>query len=399
MLLSLSAAALLAFTLQSTVPDRSRAERLARSGQTVEALALFTRIIELDPTDVEARLWVARLALRLGHTEQAERDFRSVLSEHADDVDALIGLGMTLMRRGAWREALETLNRAEPAAGENADLFAALARAYRRGGDDGRAIEYFRRAHALSPDDPDVAAGLEGVARTYGHWIAIEGMGQGGATGSVGSGTATADVRVTPRLHLETSARVQRGPSYTDIVAGGGGMWRVALNTTANFHVLGGPGNIAQATSDIGGDVVQYVSVFEIGAAIRRLTFVGLDVVAASPVFAWDTGGWRLDSRYTYSRSSFHQTGQSSGDNSVVARETWQVWPRVALQGSYAFGIESFEDLTADRISSLGANTMAAGLRWDLPSFTRITATWEHQWRSNATRIDRITVSFVQSIP
>jgi hypothetical protein len=88
-----------------------------------------------------------------------------------------------------------------------------------------------------------------------------------------------------------------------------------------------------------------------------------------------------------------------SSDNSGVARETWQAWPRIALQGSYAYGIESFEDLTADRINSLGANTMAVGMRWDCPTFTRITATWEHQWRSNATRIDRFTVSFVQAIP
>ncbi|HEY7285260.1 MAG TPA: tetratricopeptide repeat protein [Vicinamibacterales bacterium] len=399
MLLSLAAAILVACALQSPAPDRSRAESLARSGQTLEAMALFTKIAELDPSDIEARLWVARLALRLGRTEDAESGFRSVLREHPNDVDARIGLGMALTRKGAWREALEALTAAERDAGENADLFAALARAYRRSGEDGRALEYFHRARALSPDDPDIAAGFEGVARTYGHWVAVEGMGQGGASGSVGSGTATADVRVTPWLHLQTSARVQQGPGYSDTVAGGGGVWHAARNTTATFHVLGGPGNTAQPTSDIGGDLTQYAGIFEIGAAIRRLTFVGVDVVAASPTFAWDTGRWRLDSRYTYSKSSFQQTGQSSGDNSVVARETWQAWPRLALQGSYAFGIESFEDLTADRINALGANTMAVGLRWDVPSLTRITTTWEHQWRSNATRIDRITVSFVQSIP
>lgn len=113
MLLSFSFAAVLALTLQSTPPDRNRAESLARSGQTVEAMAVFKKMVELDPRDVEARLWVARLALRLGQTEQAENAFRSVLSEHSEDVDALIGLGMTLTRRGAWREALETLSRAE----------------------------------------------------------------------------------------------------------------------------------------------------------------------------------------------------------------------------------------------------------------------------------------------
>jgi hypothetical protein len=39
------------------------------------------------------------------------------------------------------------------------------------------------------------------------------------------------------------------------------------------------------------------------------------------------------------------------------------------------------------------------GLRIDVPSLTRITATWEHQWRSNDTRVDRFTVSIVRAIP
>jgi hypothetical protein len=82
-----------------------------------------------------------------------------------------------------------------------------------------------------------------------------------------------------------------------------------------------------------------------------------------------------------------------------MLRETWQGWRRAAVQATYAYGIESFEDLTADRINSLGATTLTGGLRIDVPSLTRITAAWEHQWRSNDTRIDRFTVSIVQAIP
>jgi len=35
-------------------------------------------------------------------------------------------------------------------------------------------------------------------------------------------------------------------------------------------------------------------------------------------------------------------------------------------------------------------------VRIDTPSLTRITAIWEHQWRSNDTQLDRVTVSLVQ---
>jgi hypothetical protein len=401
MLLPLATVLVLTAGPQSPASERRHAEDLARAGRTVEAIELFGRIVATDPTDVEAQLWVARLALRLGRTADAETGFRSVLREHPADIDAHIGLGMVLTRTGAWQEALAILTEVEPNAGENSDLFGALARAYRRGGDDRRALDYFRRARALAPHDPDIAAGFEAVARTYGHWIAVEGFGQGGAPGaSAGSGTLALDVRTAPRLHLDASVRMQNGSGYSDVIAGAGFVWRAARTTTASLHVLGGSDNLALPRTDISGDVMHYAGAFEIGGGVRQLSFAGADVVAASPVFAWNPNDrWRIDGRYTYSRSSFDDTAQSTGDHSVLLRETWQGWRRAAVQAAYAYGIESFEDLTADRLGSLGTTTLAAGVRIDVASLTRITTTWEHQWRSNDTRIDRITVSVVQSIP
>ncbi len=398
---SLAAALLLFAGLQTPVLDRHRAEVLAGEGRAAEAMQIFERLAESDPADTEARLWVARLALRLGRTADAEAAYRVVLRDHPADVDARIGLGVVLTRTGAWRDALAVLNDVEPVAGNNADLLGALARAYRRGGDDGRALEYFRRARALAPQDPDLASGFEAVARTYGHWVAFEGFGQGGAPGAgSGSGWLVVNARVTPRFHVRASGRVQQGQDYTDIVAGGGGLWRATAATTAAFRVTGGLGNVALPTVDLAADIAHYAGVVEYGVGIRRLSFAGAGVTALSPVVAWDAGDrWRLDVRYTFSHSSFDATGESSGDHSILLRETWARWRRVALQAAYAYGIESFEELTVDRLGALGTTTLSAGARFDLPSLTRLTATWEHQWRSNETRVDRVTMSIVQSIP
>ena len=161
MLIPLATALVLSMTHQSPSTDRDRAEQLARSGRTVEALALFERIVAGNPTDVEVRLWIARLQLRVGRTEEAEAGFRAVVLEHPSDVDARIGLGAALTRRDAWREALTVLLETERDAGSNAELFAALALAYRRAGDDKRALEYDRRAMALAPDDPDLIEGTK----------------------------------------------------------------------------------------------------------------------------------------------------------------------------------------------------------------------------------------------
>src|SRR5262245_21997593 len=104
MLLPLAAAIFISATLQSptqaAVADRARAEELARAGRNAEALQLFTGIVKANPADVEARVWIGRLDLRLGRVEEAEAAFRLVLRDHPDNVEARIGLATILTRAG-----------------------------------------------------------------------------------------------------------------------------------------------------------------------------------------------------------------------------------------------------------------------------------------------------------
>jgi hypothetical protein len=376
-------------------PDRSRAEALARAGQTTEALAIFKQIVERNPGDIEAQLWIARLDMRLGNTDEAAARYREVIKKNPKDVDARIGLGGALLRQGDWREALELLQATEPDAGQNADLFVVLGRAYRRSGDDERGFDYYTRAHQLSATDPDISLEYERALRGYGHWIGFEGFTEAGAGDNRTSGTIAGSIRVTPEVRVRLSGRIQDQAGESDMIGGGGVEWRASRTTTLGFQALGGSDNTSLANLDVAGFVLNYIGAFEVGASVRGLSFTGTDVVAVSPLFAWERDRWRLDSRYTYSRSQFDATGQTSGDHSVMLRETWRGWRRVWLQGTYAYGIESFEQLTADRVGLLGSTTLAGALRILAPRFD-ITTTWEHQWRSNDTAIDRFTVAFIQ---
>jgi YaiO family outer membrane protein len=400
MFVSLATALVVSVLAQSLPADRSRAEQLARSGRNVESLALFEQIAAGNPADTEARLWVARLQLRVGRTKEAEAGFRAVVEEHPADVDARIGLGMALTRAGAWKEALAVLLEAEKAAGDNnADLHGALARAYRRAGDNRLALAHYRRASALAPNDPDLVDGFETTAHVFGHSFEVEGFGEGGAS-DARSGSMTVGVRVHPRLRLDGSARVQRRAGSTDALGGAASVWRVNPSTTLAVRFVGGAGNTSLPNADLMAEVIHYRGAFEVGGSVRGLSFSDVGVVAASPQLAWDPGGrWRLDGRYTYSRSSFNATDESTGDHSLLLRETWRAWRRVGVNVAYSYGIESFEDLTADRLQGLGANTLALGLRIRLPSLTYLSTAWEHQWRSNDTRMDRVTVSVVQAFP
>lgn len=383
-------------TCQSPQADRVLAEQLARSGRVVEALAIFERIVTQNPSDLEVRMWIARLQLRLGRAEEAEAGFRAVLLQKPSDIDARIGLGAALTRRDLWQEALATLLEAEKEAGQNAELFAALARAYRRSGNDRRALEYFKRALAIAPHDLDLVEGYEATARAYNHSIEVEGFAEGGAS-DARDVSLTGSFRILPRLRLDGIARAQSRNGSSDAQFGGGGIWRLNRSTNLAFRIGGGVDNVSLANGDVTAEVRHYRGPFEIGANYRYLSFTDADVHSFSPILAWDTGTrWRLAARYTYSRSAFHTTAQTSGDHSALLRETFRLSHRWDTTLTYAYGIESFEDLTADRIANLGGHTVAASLRLRMPSLTTLAATWEHQWRSNDTTIERVTVLFVQ---
>ena len=93
MLLALATALVLAAGPQPSSTDRGRAEQLARSGKTVEAMEIFVRLVQRDPADVEARLWVARLETRLGR----------LADENAGSARCSASIPRTSTRASVWR--------------------------------------------------------------------------------------------------------------------------------------------------------------------------------------------------------------------------------------------------------------------------------------------------------
>jgi hypothetical protein len=276
---------------------------------------------------------------------------------------------------------------------------AALGRAYRRAGDDRRALDYFARAKAIAGNDPDIAEDFEATARAYGHAIAADGLSEQRSDGTaVSAGSFTASLRVAPRLHLLAGARLDDRAGGSEAIGGGGLRWRAGRATTILARAMGGSGNSSLPNADMSADVIQQAGVFEAGGSVRVLSFTGTNVLALSPVVSVDRGGrFRLDARYTYSRSFFDLTGETSGEHSALVRPTWRAWRRIALSATYAYGIENFEDLTADRLSAFGATTFTTGVRISLRSLTVVNGAWEHQWRSNSTSVDRLLLGMVQS--
>ena len=231
-----------------------------------------------DAGDVEVRLWIARLQLRMGRTEEAEAGFSAVLREHPADVDASVGLGSALTRRDAWSEALAVLLEAAPRGGENSDPF-------------GRSS--VRTASAGTTVVPSATTGGRSrslrAIRTWsrgtkprcarnGSSIVVEGFGEAGVSDARAI-PVTASIRVLPRLEVEGLA--------------------AASSVTCRSSTPPSPPH--------------------------PRCWRGIQASA---------GGSPRATRY--SRSSFHATGESSGDNSVLARETFRGWRCVDMTVAYA---------------------------------------------------------------
>ena len=69
------------------------------AGELTEAAAVFGRVVELDPENLEATTWLARIALEAGRSEEAARSWRRVLKLRPGDPAARYYLGRAQQQR------------------------------------------------------------------------------------------------------------------------------------------------------------------------------------------------------------------------------------------------------------------------------------------------------------
>ncbi|MEZ5462705.1 tetratricopeptide repeat protein [Dokdonella sp.] len=136
------------------------ADLLIRKSRKRDALAVYSRGLDLLPG--EQRLLYARamLSIELDDIAAGERDLRSVLAEDPDSADALNALGYTLAdRTDRIVEANELIERAISIKPDEPAIIDSYGWAQYRLGNLDKAIKLLRRAYAKQPDG-EVAAHL-----------------------------------------------------------------------------------------------------------------------------------------------------------------------------------------------------------------------------------------------
>lgn len=119
------------------------------------------RLLERDPSDVEARYQLGVLQLKADQPDLAIHEFNEVLERSDDHILALNGLGVASARIGALDQAAQALERAkalDPDSSATHTNLGVLSAAQERW-DDARGA--WRRALELSPHYPPAAKNLE----------------------------------------------------------------------------------------------------------------------------------------------------------------------------------------------------------------------------------------------
>lgn len=379
-------------------PALEHAVVAARAGEYARALELLQPLAAANPRDHEVRLWIGRVHLWMGRPDLAEPVFRAVMLEDGAHTGALLGVAGARLAHDDASGALEVLRRAEQIAPADADVLAAMGRALLRAGNRTEAVGYLSRAWERA-DTPENRMALEDALRTHRHRVEASGFAESFSPRitSARAGDVSVSVRVTDALRVSARGQVQRKFGLTDERIGAGIEWSVRPATLVAAQFSAGPDNVVLPQSDGQVEVTHTRRRLELTAGARGISFAGARVWVLSPGAAW----WATDRlstgvRYYLSLSGFPTVVGVQESHSVSLRANYRLRPRIWISGGYAHGIENFETLTVERIGAFSADTWSAGARLDLRSLSSIAAAYEHQRRSDAITMHRITITAVQ---
>ncbi|MGB8011882.1 MAG: tetratricopeptide repeat protein [Terriglobales bacterium] len=124
-----------------------RAIRLARAGQTKEAVQMLLATLAARPNDLNARLALADIYARNNQSDQAEQEFREVLRLHPESPSAELGLGALYLNSGSLPAAEEAFRNAVRRHPELSEAHAQLALVLAREHKYKEALAHIRSSH------------------------------------------------------------------------------------------------------------------------------------------------------------------------------------------------------------------------------------------------------------
>jgi Tfp pilus assembly protein PilF len=141
----------------------TRAQTLARSGKTEEALAEFNRAVELDPHNAQAFYGRGLLYQANKQHQPAIEDFTAANGLTPQRAEPMLGRAVSYLALDKVNEAVADLDEAVQADPQNGQIWTTRGLAYERLGERTKAADSYGRAISLRPRDEAARNGLARV--------------------------------------------------------------------------------------------------------------------------------------------------------------------------------------------------------------------------------------------
>jgi len=340
-----------------------------RSGKYADAVATLRGILEKDPGNREARIWLARALTFSGDFGGGEKEYREVLSAHPGDVEARLGLSDVLAWQRRYRESgliLSDLVKERP---DDPEVWVRRGKVAFWDGKPEEAKRHFAQTIFLDPGNEEARRGLDLIAAKAarvtrremelgGAYLRIrranpgsqvhaairdksvagwEFLGRADYLHRFGEDEGRGTVGITRRWEGVGSLRIEGGISPdADVFS------RASLETELAWPL--GKGLVGYA----GGKYAHY-SVADAWNAVAALEW-------------YIRGSNALFARYILTRTEF-DSGGSSNDGSWMIKLTHFRTDDDRIWAYYSRGTEGYTTGTADQIGNISSNTFGVGAR------------------------------------
>lgn len=349
--------------------ELDRGVALVRSGEYKAASEVLRRILEADPGNREAQLWLARSLSFSGDFAAGEREYREVLSADPGNVEARFGLADVLAWQKRYREATLVLSDLAKDRPGDPEVWVRKGKVALWGGNPEEAKGHFDKALELDPDNGEARRGLGLIAAKAAREYLREA--DAGAAylriqGSTPGSQVYAAIRDRSLPGWEFLGRADylhrfkrnegRGTIGVTRKWDGGRSLRIEGGFSPDAEVFSRASGEAELAWPLSDRLVGY-------AGGKYQHFSTADVWDAAGALEWYIRGQNaLFGRYVFTLSDF-DTGESSNDGTWTVRLTHFFTDDDRVWVSFTRGSESYTTRTVDQIGNVSSDTIVLGGR------------------------------------
>ena len=342
---------------------------LVRSGEYPAAATFLQGILEANPGNREARIWLARALSFSGDFAGGEKEYREVLSAFPEDVEARLGLADVLAWQKRYREAMLVLSDMAKERPDDPEVRVRQGNVAFWAGNPEEAKQHFDKTLFLDPGNERARRGLDLIAakaaREYrreaevgASYLRIHGASPGSQV--------HASIRDRSIMGWEFLGRVDylhrfgedegRGTVGVMRKREGGGTLSVEGGISPDAVVFSRESVEAELAWPLSARLVGY-------AGGKYANYSVADTWNAAAALEWYIRGSNaLFARYVLTRTDF-DSGESSTDGTLAVKLTHFVTDDDRIWIYLSRGTESYTTGTVDQIGNFSSDTLELGGR------------------------------------